>query len=62
MPRQDGTGPEGKGSGTGRNLGKCSDAADSKKLITKGEKADSPANPGIGGGRGRRLRGGQPKE
>ncbi len=23
MPRQDGTGPEGKGPGTGRGLGKC---------------------------------------
>jgi hypothetical protein len=26
MPNQDGTGPEGKGSKTGRQLGKCKDA------------------------------------
>ena len=32
MPKLDGTGPEGKGKGTGRGLGKCSDATDKEKL------------------------------
>jgi hypothetical protein len=34
MPRQDGTGPQGKGPGTGRGLGKCN-LPKSSKSTTK---------------------------
>ncbi len=62
MPRLNSTGPEGKGPGTGRGLGRC------KKL--KGEQGDAAWTPGKGmgsrrrsekedGGRGRRLKSGK---
>ena len=37
MPKLDGTGPEGKGKGTGRRLGKCSAATDKDKLERLGK-------------------------
>jgi len=37
MPKLDGTGPDGKGSGTGRKLGKCSDLTDAEKLQKLGK-------------------------
>jgi hypothetical protein len=37
MPKLDRTGPEGKGSGTGRKLGRCSNASDEEKLKSLGK-------------------------
>lgn len=46
MPKMNGTGPEGKGAGTGRRLGKC-------------KEADISEDPGkLGRGLGKRLRAG----
>ncbi|HPE99865.1 MAG: DUF5320 domain-containing protein [Bacteroidales bacterium] len=57
MPRLDGTGPDGNGSGTGRKLGRCSKLSDEEKLkklgkgLGKRRKAD-----GCGDGKGKRKK------
>ena len=45
MPRQDGTGPEGKGPRTGRGMGECED-------VESEETKDMPRGRGMGRGRG----------
>lgn len=61
MPRLDGTGPDGNGSGTGRKLGRCSRLNDEEKLkqlgkgLGKRRKAD-----GCGSGHAKRKKEGQP--
>jgi len=52
MPNQDGTGPEGKGPRTGRQMGKCADA---KPL--PGRRLGYGLGTGRGLGRGRNFRG-----
>ena len=47
MPNRDGTGPEGKGPKTGRQMGDCEDA---EPVVGRGRGA------GRGQGRGRRIR------
>ena len=37
MPKLNGTGPDGEGSGTGRKLGKCNLSANEEKLQKLGE-------------------------
>jgi hypothetical protein len=49
MPKQDGTGPEGKGSRTGRKLGKC----------RKENSGDNTGSPGKGMGLRRMAGGGE---
>jgi len=48
MPGLDGTGPMGQGSGTGRGLGKCDPANDTKNINTQ-----RPMGLGLGRGMGR---------
>ena len=63
MPKLDGTGPDGKGSRTGRRLGKCSDLSDYEKLQKLGKgmglrrKSGSTEEPGTG--KGERLKSGK---
>ena len=47
MPNRDGTGPEGRGSRTGRQMGDCEDA---EPIVVRGR------GRGLGKGRGRSLR------
>lgn len=58
MPKLDGTGPEGKGKGTGRGLGKCSDATDNEKLEKLGKGMGKKRNSCTEEGRGKRLNAG----
>ncbi len=61
MPKLDGTGPAGKGSGSGRKLGKCSDtpAEEKVKKLGKGLGTRRKSAAGEGEGKGKRLRSGQ---
>lgn len=61
MPRLDGTGPAGGGSGTGRKLGKCSSASDADKLQQLGKGMGKKRNSGGGEGKGKRLKSGLKK-
>lgn len=58
MPKLDGTGPEGKGTGSGRNLGKCSTATDEEKLQKLGKGMGKKRHAGGGQGKGERLKSG----
>lgn len=58
MPRLNGTGPVGEGSGTGRKLGKCSSASDAEKLRQLGKGMGKKRNSGGGEGKGKRLKSG----
>ncbi len=58
MPRLDRSGPEGEGSGTGRKLGKCSNATDAEKLQKLGTGMGKRRHSGGGEGRGKRLKSG----
>jgi hypothetical protein len=58
MPKLDKTGPQGAGSGTGRKLGKCSNATDEEKLNTLGKGMGKKGNSGGGKGKGNRLKSG----
>ena len=58
MPRLDRKGPEGEGSGTGRKLGKCSDATKEEKLQQLGKGMGKRRNSGGGEGKGKRLKSG----
>lgn len=59
MPRLNGTGPDGKGPGTGRRLGRCSDATDEEKLQKLGKGMGRKRNAGGGKGKGKRLQSGK---
>jgi len=56
MPKMDGTGPEGKGSLSGRKLGECADLAESEKLAKLGKGLGKKRKAGCGEGQGKRLR------
>ena len=58
MPKLDGTGPEGKGKGTGRGVGKCSDATDKEKLEKLGKGMGKKPHSCSEEGRGKRLNAG----
>lgn len=58
MPRMDGTGPEGKGSGTGRGLGRCRRNAGNEDNVRPGKGSAIPRQSGGGRGQGRRQQGG----
>jgi len=54
MPKLDGTGPEGKGAGTGRKLGKCSKMNDEEKAKHVGKGMGKRRKAGGGQGKGKR--------
>lgn len=58
MPKLDGTGPDGKGKGTGRGLGKCRDVSDEEKLVKLGKGMGKRRNSCTEEGRGKRLNAG----
>jgi len=58
MPRLNGTGPEGEGSGTGRKLGRCIRTTDAEKLQRLGTGMGKRHQSGGGEGRGKRLKSG----
>ena len=55
MPNLDGTGPEGKGTKTGRKLGQCGSASDEEKLAKLGKGMGKKRKSGGGEGQGKRL-------
>jgi hypothetical protein len=59
MPKLDGTGPDGQGSGTGRKLGKCSDLPDEQKLQKLGKGMGKKRKSGGGEGKEKRLKSGK---
>jgi hypothetical protein len=58
MPQLNGTGPDGKGSKTGRKLGKCSTDTDNEKLKKLGKGIGRKRRSGGGKGKGKRLKSG----
>ncbi len=58
MPGLNGTGPEGKGSRSGRGLGRCSDASPEEKIEQLGKGMGRKRHSGKGKGKGRRLKSG----
>ncbi|WP_321298064.1 DUF5320 domain-containing protein [Marinifilum fragile] len=59
MPKLDGTGPDGKGSGTGRKLGKCASVDMKTQLEKLGEGRGLKRKSGCGNGQGKRLQSGK---
>jgi hypothetical protein len=59
MPQLDGTGPEGKGSQSGRKLGNCSNLSDDEKLKTLGKGMGKKRKSGGGEGNGKRFKSGK---
>jgi len=59
MPKLDGTGPEGKGAGTGRKLGKCAHVPDEEKLKKMGKGMGKRRKTGGGQGKGNRANSGK---
>lgn len=60
MPKLDGTGPEGKGSASGRKLGNCKTAVtDEEKIAQLGVGMGSRRKTGGGEGMKKRLKGGK---
>ena len=59
MPKMDGTGPEGQGSGTGRKLGNCSIATDEEKAKKLGVGMGKSRKAGNVAGQGKRLQSGK---
>jgi hypothetical protein len=58
MPKLDGTGPEEKGSGSGRKLGRCSNASDEEKLKKLGRGMGRKRRSIGEEGKGKRLKSG----
>lgn len=58
MPQLNGTGPEGKGAGTGRKLGKCSEETAEEKVQKLGKGLGEKRRSGGGKGKGNRLKSG----
>ena len=56
MPHMNGTGPEGKGSATGRGLGKCKKIPDEEALQKLGKGLGKRRKTGGGTGKGKRLK------
>jgi len=57
MPKMNGTGPEGKGSRTGRGLGKCNKSPEEEKMEKLGRGMGKRRKAGGGEGKGKRLNG-----
>jgi hypothetical protein len=55
MPKLDGTGPDGKGSGKGRKLGECENGTDKDNLQKLGKGLGLGRKSGCGNGKGKRL-------
>jgi hypothetical protein len=58
MPRMNGTGPEQRGSGTGRGLGNCPNNSEIKSVEKLGKGLGVRRRSGGGQGKGRRLKSG----
>jgi hypothetical protein len=58
MPRMNGTGPEGKGSATGRGLGKCKNHTKEEASEKLGKGMGKRRRSGGGTGKGKRRGGG----
>ena len=58
MPRMNGTGPEGKGSRTGRGLGGCKKNPNNKEIPGKGKGLGKGRKSGRGAGKGNRFQSG----
>ena len=58
MPKLDGTGPDGKGKGTGRGLGQCKTAAEEEKLAKLGKGMGEKRNSCAEKDRGKRVNAG----
>ena len=56
MPKMNGTGPEGKGSKTGRGLGQCKKTSPDELKEKLGEGMGKRLKSGGGKGRGKRLK------
>jgi hypothetical protein len=56
MPHMNGTGPEGKGSGTGRGLGKCKKVTQEELLKKLSKGMGKRRKSGGGEGKGKRLK------
>jgi len=56
MPQMNGTGPDGKGSKTGRGLGKCKKVSPEELLTRLGKGQGKRRKAGGGKGEGKRLR------
>jgi hypothetical protein len=61
MPKMNGTGPEGKGPGTGRRLGKCKAADTENQTSHLGQGMGKRRKAGGGEGQGKRLQSGNTK-
>lgn len=61
MPKMNGTGPDGKGPGTGRRLGKCSKADKDEASEHLGQGMGKRRKAGGGEGQGKRLKSGNTK-
>ena len=59
MPNLDGTGPEGKGSRSGRKLGKCENLPEEEKLKKMGKGLGKRRKTGGGQGKGNRSNSGK---
>ena len=56
MPNMNGTGPEGKGSATGRGMGKCKKTTEEEALQKLGRGLGQRRKAGGGAGKGKRLK------
>jgi len=60
MPHINGTGPEGKGTKTGRGLGLCKKSLKESDIAKLGKGSGKRRNSGGGTGKGKRLKSGLP--
>ena len=56
MPHMNSTGPEGKGSATGRGMGKCKKTTEEEALQKLGKGLGQRRKTGGGAGKGKRLK------
>jgi hypothetical protein len=61
MPKMDGTGPVGKGSGTGRGMGRCRKNLSNEDVARPGGGSGKRRQSGGGRGQGKRLQSGLQK-
>ena len=61
MPKMNGTGPEGKGSKTGRSLGRCRKNPGNEDVARPGRGSGKRRQKGGGRGQGKRLQSGSQK-
>lgn len=62
MPKLDGTGPEGQGSGSGRKLGRCTNDSNDEKLQKLGKGLMKRRKSDGGQGKGKRLKSGNQQD